>query len=177
MAEQRIEVSSITGIEEVQAFLSEAPKVLIAQGYLKALQAGSDVIRAELDPRIPIRESDLVTVAMKGERHPGDLKRALMVEITLDAKYRGGEANVGFGNQGFVARMVEYGHRLVGRKPKGMSRKRFREEGKAYGQVPPHPFMRPAADASADAAIAAVAKSLEETVKQNYTQGEYTESL
>jgi hypothetical protein len=104
------------------------------------------VIKAALALRIPISD----------EETAGDLRAALMSAVTLDAQFRGGVAEVGFGTkQGHIANFVEYGHRMVGHKP----------GKKELGMVAAHPFMRPAAEVSADAAIDAFADSLEATLK------------
>lgn len=85
----------------------------------------------------------------------GSLKEHLMSDVALDANGRGGDAQIGYGKQGYVARMVEYGHRMVGHKPKK------EDTGKI---VAAHPFMRPAAAESGEAAIEAFGKSLEESM-------------
>ena len=53
---------------------------------------------------------------------------------------------------------VEYGHAMVGHRP----------GKKDLGTIPPHPFMRPGFDASADAAVDAFAESLAATLRQEY---------
>lgn len=139
----------ITGIEEVQRMLREAPKNVVARGYLKALEAGINVFRDELELRTPIRlEYDGEDLMVEG----GDLKGALMTAITLDSNFRGGVAAVGYGKLGYIANMVEYGHRMVGHKPKKNVLKN--------SPVRPYPFMRPAFDTKADAAIDAFANAL-----------------
>lgn len=142
----------ITGIEDVQRMLREAPKEIVARGFLRALQAGANVIADELELRTPVKAEDTGGLLDKGV-----LRESLMVAITLDSQFRGGHAEVGFGKNGQVAYWVEYGHRIVGHKPGK------RDSGKS---VPMHPFMRPAVDRSADAAVAAVAESLSQTVAE-----------
>ena len=152
------ELIKVTGITEVQKMLAEAPKSVVARGFLKALDAGAKVFEQELEIRTPVLVSALMTVAEKGKHHPGDLRRALMSLVTLDSQFRGGEAAVGYGKQGFIANFVEYGHRMVTHKP-----------GKKHiGQVPAHPFMRPTFDAKADAALDAFAESLIGTLKEGF---------
>jgi HK97 gp10 family phage protein len=151
------EVADVLGLEEVNQFLDSAPTEIVAHGYLKALQAGGAVIAEELEARTPIQlvESggDLVVEG-------GDLKSAVVVQITLDAQAHGGTVDVGFGKLGYVARFVEMGHHQIGHKP----------EKKKLGEVSPHPFMRPAAAAAADRAIAAVGDSILETVASVFPQ-------
>lgn len=145
----------VTGIEEVQRMLAEAPKSLVARGYVKALQAGINVFRDELELHTPIR------LAFEGEDlvvAGGDLKSALTTAITLDSQFRGGVAAVGYGKLGYIALWVEYGHRMVGHKP---GKKVLKNS-----PVPPHPWMRPAFDTKADAALEAFAGSLAATLKE-----------
>lgn len=156
---------TITGIEEVQKMLAAAPKSVVARGYAKALGAGIGVIRAELDIRTPVLASDLHTVAVKGGKHPGDLKRALMTEVELDSNFRGGVAAAGYGKLGYIANMVEYGHRIV-RAGFYVNSRGKRRKGTVTGNVPPHPFMRPAFDISADEAVEAFANSLATTLRE-----------
>ncbi|SRR5216684_818579 len=141
------EVSRIIGIEDVCKMLREAPKIIVATGFLKALNAGAQEINRELNIREPVRE--------------GKLKAARMMEITLDNQLRGGLARIGYGKMGQRALWVEYGHRMIGHKP----------GKKAEGMIAPHPFMRVAFDSSAERAIAAFADSLAQTVREQFPQG------
>ena len=143
---------TVTGLVEVQRMLSELPKAIVAKGYLNALSAAGNVLKDEVDARTPIRlEVSGEDLLVSG----GDLKAALMMKVELDTGLRGGSVDIGFGKQGYKANWVEYGHRMVGHKP----------GKKALGQVPPHPFLRPAFDAKADEAIAVFAESLENTLR------------
>jgi hypothetical protein len=142
------ELIKITGLAEVQQTLRNMPRTLAAQAFFDALRAGVEPIMREVAARTP--------EASEGE-HKEDqthLIDALMCEIEIDSQGRGGHAAVGFGREGRKALWVEYGHNLVGHEP----------GKKLIGSVAPHPFMRPAADASADEAIAAVARVLESKV-------------
>lgn len=121
--------------------LEHAPKNVVARGFLKALKAAARPIEQALDARVPVAQ--------------GHLKAARVTEITLDSRFRGGTVEIGYGKQGHVANFLEYGHRMVGHKP-------FK---KHEGEVKPHPFMRPAAAAAAEAAITAFADTLADEVK------------
>jgi len=85
----------------------------------------------------------------------GDLVEHLMTDIAIDSQGNGGVASVGYGKQGFKARMVEYGHRMVGHKP----------DMKESGVVRAHPWMRPAVASSGEASIEAFAESLAASVE------------
>lgn len=134
----------ITGIEEVQKMLAEAPKNVVQLGYGRALTAGINVFAGALASRTPVRS--------------GKLAASLVIAVEVDSDARGGAAAVGFGKQGHVANWVEYGHRMVGHAP----------NKKETGAVLPHPFMRPAFDASADEALQAFQDSLVTTLNSEY---------
>jgi len=141
----------ITGIEECQELLEKAPKNIVMLGYGRAANAAINVIAAELVTKTPIRVSE-----SEGNLSGGDLVKHLVTDVTVDADSRGVTAAVGFGSQGQVANWLEYGHRMV------------THAGKQVGDVPAQPFVRPAFDASADAAIEAFAVSLEGTLAVEY---------
>ncbi len=160
---------TVSGLEETIAALHALPKIVVARGYVKALSRGIGVFRYALDALTPIRQSEEYTAAQKGQRHPGDLKRGLTTEVTLDSQFRGGTAEAGYsGFQGNVANWLEYGHRIVKRGGFYTDSRGRKRKGHVTGFCEPHPFMRRAYDASADEAVAAVAESLAETVKENF---------
>lgn len=132
------ETIQIEGVERVAQALESAPKELIPGALLAGLKAASAVIQPAIAARIPRR-----VLRKGGDAHYPALAADLDHAITLDDNFRGGLAEVGFGKQGYVARLVEYGHRMVGHKPKK----------KVLGTVETHPFMRPAAEVSEEAAV------------------------
>lgn len=140
------EVIMLTGLGEVEAFLNEAPTVIAAAAYRKALHAGIDVFAGGLEATTPVRK--------------GNLKAALTTEVTVNANGTGGSARVGFGNLSHRALWVEYGHRMLSHKP----------GKKQLGSVPATPFMRPTFDSHADTAIEAVAESLSSSMNDEYRQ-------
>ena len=146
----------IEGLEEVVEMLDKAPRTIVARGYLKALQAGANVIADAVEIRTPVKAEDTGGLLDKGE-----LRESLMIDIQLDSALRGGVADIGFGKNGNVANWIEYGHRIVGHKP-----------GKtdSGASVPANPFMRGAADGCAEAAIDAFTGSLKETIAAAYPQ-------
>lgn len=143
---------TVEGLSETMEMLSAAPKHIVVAGFAKALKAGADVIAAELAARTPERD--------EGDRNEevGHLMDNIVIQVQVDPNGQGGIASVGFGKLGHIAMWVEYGHRLLGHKP----------NKKEIGTVQPHPFMRPAAAASSDAAVAAFSSSLEATVNAEY---------
>lgn len=143
---------TITGLEEVQKRLAAAPKTVVVKGYLKALDRAAGVIAAEVEARTPEGETGL-------------LKESVYTSVELDADGRGGSAAIGFRStksertgapQDAIAVWVEYGHQLVSHGK--------RSSRKVIGQVPAHPFMRPAADVAGDRAIEVFAEVLSESL-------------
>ena len=126
----------ITGIEETCNLLQEAPKSVVPVALLHGLVDGGQVIE------------EFIAGSLAGEltQHTGDLLADLATTVVLDADSRGGIATSGFsGKQAHVARWDEYGHREIGHEPM------LKPEGTEL----PHPFMRPAAEAAAEPAVAA----------------------
>ena len=142
------ELVPIEGLEEVQRMLADAPRVIVGSAFARALKAGATVIEEALAARTPVRE-----IRSGGDVDEPALIENLRVDIALDADLRGGSAEIGFGKAGYIANFIEYGHRMVS------------HEGKELGRVQPHPFMRPAAELSADAAIEAFGNTLVETLR------------
>ena len=146
----------ITGLEQVQRNLAEAPAHIVASSYTKALDAGIKVIEAEVAARTPVQVEDYGL-----HQESGSLLDHIMTTVEIDSSLRGGVAKVGFGKYGQVANWVEYGHRQVTHQP-----------GKReVGFTPAHPFMRPALAAAADAAIEAFAETLAASLEAAVNHG------
>jgi HK97 gp10 family phage protein len=86
--------------------------------------AGAEVIRAEVEALAPHKTGTLA----------GDIQK----EVKKQTKSRV-DVHIGPGKEGWYGRLVEDGHAIV-------------VAGKKVGDVPPHPFMRPAFDAKTDEA-------------------------
>jgi HK97 gp10 family phage protein len=110
----------------------------VRRGFTRALTAAAVPVFEAIDARCPV--------------DTGEMKGQLKTVIEIDEQARGGTASLGYGTgiNGHKSNWVEYGHRLAGHKPKL----------KDMGAVQPHPFMRPAAAESAEAAIDAFAEAL-----------------
>lgn len=147
---------TVVGLEEVQQFLRDAPKLIVARGFVNALSAGGNVIAEVLEKNTPVKEEDTGGLLDRGE-----LRESVMVEVNLDEDLHGGVARVGFGKNGPVAYWIEYGHRMVGHEPKR----------KMLGLVAADPFMRPSTDEAAEPAIEAFAQSLSGTIRREFPQG------
>ena len=147
------EIITVTGIAEAAEFLRNAPKVVVATAFLKAFRAGGEVIKEDLISRTPIKSS-----ATGGLLREGELQASVELKIQLDSQFRGGVAIISHGKNSNVANWVEFGHILVGHKP----------GKKVLGVVPEHPFIRPCADATWQAAVEAFTDSLVESMRENF---------
>lgn len=164
----------IEGIEETVAMLETAPKNIVARGYLKALSAAGNVIADAVEVRTPRKLEDTGGNSLD----LGELRESLMVDVQLDSGFRGGSVDVGFGKNGRVALWVEYGHRIVMHGVTSADRRNgykgkllLRVNPESFdSNVPAYPFMRPAFDASADAAIEAFSNSIQQTVAEEFPQ-------
>jgi len=94
--------------------------------------AGAEVIRAEIETTAPRKTGTLA----------GDIQK----EVKKQTKSRV-DVHIGPGKEGWYGRLVEDGHAIV-------------VDGKKVGDVPPHPFMRPAFDAKTGEAYDAFAAEL-----------------
>jgi hypothetical protein len=131
---------SVEGIEEVCALLSEAPKDVVRRTLAKALTAATVPVVQTLNSKVP--------------ELTGDLADHVATDVAIWEDGSGGTAEIGFGNEGWKARLVEYGHRMIGHKPLK----------KYLGQVAAHPFMRPSAADSAEAAVEAFGNSVQDSI-------------
>jgi len=146
---------SVSGVGEACAMLDRVPKETARVGFARALAAAAVPIVEAVDVLTPVSAKnelwDDETFSSIPGTGTGSLKKALHTDVYLDSDGYRGVASINFGRQGHVANWVEYGHHLIGHKPKK----------KEIGEVQPHPFMRPAAKASGDAAVDAFTETLE----------------
>lgn len=146
-------VSEIKGLREVQENLAKLGGKIQHRVLRKALQAGIDVMGKAVQERTPVKT--------------GLLRSSVGTVVKISDKEQGGMAVVGFGKEGHVARMVEFGHNAK-RSEKGQFTK-LKGKGKAAAQdatefIPAHPFMRPAFDAS----VRQAADTFAETFKAEF---------
>ena len=135
---------TIDGLDQVRRLLGGVPTRILHNAIERALDAAAVPVAQELTSRTP--------------EVTGDLKNHLVTVVAVNEDAKEGTAQVGFGSEGYIARLVELGHRDVGHKPD--------KKELALGMVSPHPFMRPAADAAKEAAIQAFADSLTESISE-----------
>lgn len=152
------EMIKVTGIPDVIKMLDNMPATLVGFAWNRSLQAAGAVMRDELQRQTPYSGESAsgwtarggVGNAAHGGR--GALRENIRTKITLDDRLRGGSVDVGFMNSDLaaIASWVEYGHRIVGRRPG------LKDTG---NKVPPHPFLRPAFAACWERAVEAFANT------------------
>lgn len=155
----------------LQGNLAALRKRMAVNGQRRAVRAGAQVIAEAMISRAPVLDEK---TAGSNSLDPGDLKAGVSARTRqIDGQIVGLAGPKGKqGRIGKVAYNVEYGHRMVvGGKSRLNSVGQFTGEGKAVGDVPAHPFLRPAFEASAGEAIDAMAVELREELKGTATNG------
>lgn len=138
----------ISGLNELDAKVAGIIDKLKRQQLRNAVAAGAFVFRDAIEDFAPERVAD----GHGGNAlPPGALKADIHVVLENHRDDRGVTGHAGPGvNTGYVANWLENGHRIVTHK------------GKAVGTATPHPFLRPAADSAAQAALDAFTAQLAE---------------
>jgi HK97 gp10 family phage protein len=160
MAEDGLTVE-IQGLAELQAKLNDLSTKAADAAMRKALKAGAVIEQAAITERAPIKDGT------GGILPDGALKNDIVFKIRRDD--RGGMTAVVGPDKytAHVARWVEYGHRLVrGGYSKKLADGSTRGPGKEVDQVPEHPFIRPAWEASREAVTTAITTTLAEEIEK-----------
>jgi HK97 gp10 family phage protein len=145
----------VAGFQEVERTLKEFAPKLRRKALRKALKAGGDVIATEVKLRAPVRTD--VATGRSNALPPGALRADITVQVQTSSNEVAGVAKIGPSPKtDHVARWVEFGHRMVTHRP----------GQRQIGQVPAHPFMRPAFDSSRDEAVAAFGDTLLQAVAE-----------
>jgi HK97 gp10 family phage protein len=155
MAEDGFSIS-IEGLSDLQATLTDLSTKQADAAIRKALKAGAAIEQAALIEYAPVK------VEGAGGAYPaGALKNDIVVKMTRDQQ---GNQIAVVGPDKLTRRLgtwVEYGHRQV---TGGYSRKlangKTRGPGKQIGDVPQHPWVRPAFESSQQAVADAMATTL-----------------
>jgi HK97 gp10 family phage protein len=153
----------IKGMKELLARLENARVQMGGPEMKKALRKGAKVIEEAMVERAPVLKK---SVPGSSALPPGALKAGIRVYVPQDNS-EPPQALIGpSAKVAHVARFVEYGHRSVsGGSLKLLGNGKTRGTGKAGADVPAHPFLRPAFEASIETAGAAIAASLTESYK------------
>jgi HK97 gp10 family phage protein len=139
----KIELAGLQGVEEA---LAQAGPKLAKRAVRKALKAGGEIFVEAAKQRAP--------VAQRGtpQRRPGELRDSITMTTKLSPREESGTVHVG----------AEY-KKSEGEQSPGVYG-RFVEFGSVHNQ--PHPFLRPAFDASVQEAQDAMTNVLRDEVGQ-----------
>jgi HK97 gp10 family phage protein len=154
----------LTGVPQLLAKLEKARVQMTGPEMKKAVRAGGNVIKAEMVSRAPVLDEK---TAGSTSLDPGALKADIRVSLPHDEDEI--VALIGPSSKtAHVARWVEYGHREVhGGSSEIVADGKSRGPGKAAANdVPEHPFLRPAFEASLTAAGEAITESLKKSFQE-----------
>jgi len=132
------------------------------EGLEETLQAldrmSDDMARRVIQPALVAAAVPVVTeVAANTPILTGDLIKHLKVTVKMDKTEKGGQASIGFPGMVGIASAVENGHRIVGHRPN------LKDTGK---RAPAHPFVRPAFEATKDAALEAFVVTADKEIEK-----------
>ena len=163
----------IKGLEELTAALDALPKETLMTAVAYGMHALCDVFVVALAGKVPV-QMPAETGRGRGNRlggdlQPGALLAAMRRSVKVDPGSGSGLASVNFGNLGYVADMVEYGHRMIAHDGK----KVLMGPKTPDGMVRAYPFVRPAFDAAKDAAIQAFMAKAQEVIAAQWSSVGY----
>jgi hypothetical protein len=155
------EMIRIEGMEQVRAALARFDDAVQNRAMMGGLHDAGMVMKEAVEAAAPIK-------ALPGGRLPdGALKSDVRLRVT---RVEGAAmAIVDFGKLTyFVARWVEYGHRLIRRHPQGNIKLKVKGGGMGtqIGNVEQHPFIRPAFEASVTRSVEAFVNRLKAELKK-----------
>ena len=140
--------ATVTGLAELQAFLDQLPAKVEANIMRAALRQGANVVKAEAMANVPVK-SGLLKAGLKVSTKS---RRGVVTAIVKAG-----------GKHAYLARWIEYGTAAHFIKPKnarslfwaGLMRDGVHHPGSA-----PKPFLRPALESQAQAALLAVGEAI-----------------
>jgi len=142
----------VKGLAELQAFLDQLPAKMEANVMRAALRAGAKPILAAAKAGAPVGEPSRKGAELY-KHYSGALRDSIRVSVRIDRREGKVTASIKAGGKVgktganvFYAHMVEFGTR-----PHSLSKNGKGEI--SHPGVSPRPFMRPALDANAEAAI------------------------
>jgi HK97 gp10 family phage protein len=154
----------IEGLAALDARLKEMGNAEAKKCIKKALKAGAIVVQEAIQERTPVRPDLPSSTALPVGALANDIEVAGIVNDDNLAIMIGPGKHTAH-----AARLVEYGHRSVtggtskkskDGKYRGNGREAESVNGVSGGQVPAHPFIRPAYEASRTEATDAIVKTL-----------------
>lgn len=152
----------VKGLKELEQKLQDLGTKAAERAVKRSLKAGAEVIQKAVEEAAPTKDET------GGNLPEGALKSDIEVRIKRDNNNKL-EAWVQPGKfTGYVARWVEYGHRLVrgGRSRLNKKTGKTLGPGKQIGEVKQHPFIRPAFEASAQEAIDKITSTLKSEISR-----------
>lgn len=156
------EYVTVDGLEQVTADLLLVEKELASIALLRGLNGAGAVYEKAIGAKCPFGPAgnrgffdEESFQFLTGGR--GSLYADLQHRVTLSARGDGGSVATGFWSQAYKANWVEFGHRMV-------THKWGKRDSHFVRDIPAHPFMRPAADASDEAALSAFIDGVNEVL-------------
>lgn len=174
--------AKITGVEEVNRMLTDFPKQVVGQSFVKGLEAAAkpmlETLREKTPVRIVVRWNDEAFTEFNDEIG-GALRDEIRSDIVIDSQLRGGYVDIWHGKLSYIANFLEYGHRIVTHddplnralraaerlKPKNERLKIARLKGQEVGFVEADPFMRETADVATNASVDAFCDAVISTLR------------
>ena len=150
---------SVEGLSELQAKLDQLSTKQADTAIRNALKAGAEIERAAISERAPIKDTT------GGSLPDGALANDIVIRVKRSAAgflY----AVVGPDTYtAFVARMVEYGHRLVrGGRSRLLANGKTKGPGTQVGTVPAYPFIRPAFESTQQEVLDVMCQTLADEI-------------
>jgi HK97 gp10 family phage protein len=150
----------VEGLEALQAKLTELSTKQAEKAIRKALRAGAEIEQAAIAERAPVK------VGTGGILPDGALKNDIVIKMKKDD---GGIYVVVTPDKytAYVAKWVEYGHRGVqGGKSRKNRKGGYSGPGVHTHDVPEHPFIRPAFEATKEEVAQAICTTLAEEIEK-----------
>lgn len=155
---------NIKGLDELQKLLDTLPAKLESNVMRGALRAGASVIREQAKANVPVGRPSAKNARLYGA-YAGALRDSIKLSVSLKrgvikATIRAGGKKSG-GADVYYATMVEMGtkpHKIKGRNGHALSFAGGLVQSVAHPGSRSRPYMRPAFDAKAQAAIVAAAE-------------------
>ncbi|MGP1675928.1 MAG: HK97-gp10 family putative phage morphogenesis protein [Burkholderiales bacterium] len=135
----------IKGLSDLNKFLQDLPVKLEKNILRSALRAGAKVMQTQAKANVPVQS--------------GDLKKS----IKIGTRARGGRVTASVKTKLWYAKWVEYGtraHNIAAKKNGWLSFMGIFAKEVMHPGAKPHPFLRPALDATASAAVIAVGEKI-----------------
>ena len=158
----------VKGLSELSKFLEQLPTKIEKNIMRSALRAGAKVIATEVRANVPVSEPSSRNASRYGG-YAGALRDSIRINTGFDPKL-GVVASVAVGGQTKSARTttyyapwVEYGtaaHWIIAKGQGSLSIGGFPVQRVMHPGAAPKPFVRPALDATASAAVVAVGQGI-----------------